>query len=390
LSSFKTANVRFGWILLVVAALGTVTLARGADVSMDDPLWWLTNQTPPHVVLDGPSGTVRGQVVARLVVEPAGHTRIVSVRLDDQPRSPAGEQVVVDTATVRDGQHRVEVVVHDTSRRQNLASATWTFVSDNTPQKLELSLDPSEGPQEGHTALLRLLTDEPVQNVQAALNGTAVRLQSDGSGGFWMLAGISPGATEENWTLRVAATDAVGNPATVERSWATRHTTFVEDDLALVPSAEELQAHLDEDRRLAEIYRRVTGTKLWDGAFKMPLQGDETTAFGTHRSYEFHPGVDFAATQGTPVSAPAAGVVVFVGDLPARGNVVILDHGVGVFTTYAHLQQWDVEVGADVKPGQAIGRVGTTGFSTGPHLHWELWVDGANVDPLDWTKRAYP
>jgi murein DD-endopeptidase MepM/ murein hydrolase activator NlpD len=81
---------------------------------------------------------------------------------------------------------------------------------------------------------------------------------------------------------------------------------------------------------------------------------------------------------------------VFVGSLPARGNVVILDHGAGVYTTYAHLQRADVDVGAEVKPGQPIGRVGTTGFSTGPHLHWELWVGGANVDPLDWTKRAYP
>jgi murein DD-endopeptidase MepM/ murein hydrolase activator NlpD len=82
--------------------------------------------------------------------------------------------------------------------------------------------------------------------------------------------------------------------------------------------------------------------------------------------------------------------VVFVGALPARGNVVILDHGAGVYTTYAHLLRWEVDVGAEVKPGQVIGRVGTTGFSTGPHLHWEMWVDNANVDPLDWTKRAYP
>jgi murein DD-endopeptidase MepM/ murein hydrolase activator NlpD len=115
-----------------------------------------------------------------------------------------------------------------------------------------------------------------------------------------------------------------------------------------------------------------------------------TTAFGTRRSYEHHPGTDLAAPLGSPVVAPAAGAVVFVGSLPARGNAVVLDHGAGVFTTYAHLQRAEVLVGDEVRGGEVIGRVGSTGFSTGPHLHWELWVDGANVDPLEWTRRTFP
>ena len=93
---------------------------------------------------------------------------------------------------------------------------------------------------------------------------------------------------------------------------------------------------------------------------------------------------------GTAVRAPATARVAFVGTVPARGNIVILDHGAGVYSTYAHLQQATVAVGDDVKAGQVIARVGTTGFSTGPHLHWEVWVNGANVDPLDWTHHSYP
>src|SRR6185436_14531542 len=113
-----------------------------------------------------------------------------------------------------------------------------------------------------------------------------------------------------------------------------------------------------------------SGPRLWDGAFRMPVTGEVSTAFGTHRSYEYHPGMDFAAPQGAPVAAPAAGIVAYVGNVPARGNVVILDHGAGVYSTYAHLSKAEVEAGAQVKPGQVIARVGTTGFSTGPHLHW--------------------
>jgi murein DD-endopeptidase MepM/ murein hydrolase activator NlpD len=73
-----------------------------------------------------------------------------------------------------------------------------------------------------------------------------------------------------------------------------------------------------------------------------------------------------------------------------RGNVVILDHGLGVFTTYAHLSAVGVQVGQEIEAGQAFANVGTTGLSEGPHLHWELWVKGVNVDPVDWVKRSYP
>ena len=73
-----------------------------------------------------------------------------------------------------------------------------------------------------------------------------------------------------------------------------------------------------------------------------------------------------------------------------RGNVLILDHGGGVYTTYAHLSEWLVELGQEVEPGQPVARVGTTGLSTGPHLHWELWINGKSVDPVEWTQREVP
>jgi len=82
--------------------------------------------------------------------------------------------------------------------------------------------------------------------------------------------------------------------------------------------------------------------------------------------------------------------VVFTGELPARGNTVVLEHGAGVYSTYAHLQGFEVAVGDDVAPGQPFARVGTTGFSTGPHLHWEVWVGGADVNPFRALVRPGP
>ncbi len=73
-----------------------------------------------------------------------------------------------------------------------------------------------------------------------------------------------------------------------------------------------------------------------------------------------------------------------------RGNVAVIDHGWGVYTAYDHLSQIDVNVGDQVKPGQLIGLGRATGRTTGPRLHWEVWVGGVQVDPTDWLKTAYP
>jgi murein DD-endopeptidase MepM/ murein hydrolase activator NlpD len=82
--------------------------------------------------------------------------------------------------------------------------------------------------------------------------------------------------------------------------------------------------------------------------------------------------------------------VVLASTLEVRGNTLVLDHGAGVFSTYAHLDELRVREGDQVKQGDTIAIVGSTGFSTGPHLHWELWVAGANVDPEEWAEREIP
>jgi murein DD-endopeptidase MepM/ murein hydrolase activator NlpD len=381
--------VRSGLVSLAVIVLGMAGLVIVYDVPLNDPVWWLSNETPPRVVMDGPVGVQRGPLEARIGLEPAGRTRIVSIRIDDQAQAQPAGSLTIDTAALKDGPHRLDVVAHDTSRRQNLTTATWSFVSDNTPPKLEATLDPTEGPQEGHTFVLRVRGDEPLSDVRGTIDARALRLQSD-AGGLWALVGTPPDSPKSTFSLTLAASDGVGNPAELRQEWPVRHTTFPEDDLEIEPTLAELDAHAAEDRQLDQIYRRPNGPKRWEGLFRAPVNGQVTTAFGTHRSYEYHPGMDFAAPMGASVVAPATATVAYVGNVPARGNIVILDHGAGVYSTYAHLQTADVEAGTSVKPGQTIARVGSTGFSTGPHLHWEVWVDGANVDPLEWTRRAFP
>jgi murein DD-endopeptidase MepM/ murein hydrolase activator NlpD len=112
-----------------------------------------------------------------------------------------------------------------------------------------------------------------------------------------------------------------------------------------------------------------------------PLVGPVGDIFGP-RGNRFHEGVDFPAPTGTPVGAARGGTVVFAGSSTGWGNMVELDHGLGVHTRYAHLSRIDVRLGAHVAGGSTIGLVGATGEATGPHLHFEVLVRGANIDPL--------
>lgn len=106
----------------------------------------------------------------------------------------------------------------------------------------------------------------------------------------------------------------------------------------------------------------------------------------------FHPGVDIAAPLGTPIHAVREGRVVFAGAHGGYGNFIVVDHGDGVLTRYAHCQRIDVEVGQEIQANDIIGAVGTTGHSTGPHLHFEVYQDGEAVDPLqvEWLKNRGP
>jgi murein DD-endopeptidase MepM/ murein hydrolase activator NlpD len=121
-----------------------------------------------------------------------------------------------------------------------------------------------------------------------------------------------------------------------------------------------------------------------------------TAGFGQRRSYaggpvsSYHSGQDLGANSGAPVYAPAAGTVALAEALQVRGNAIIVDHGLGVLTGYWHLSEIDVVPGQSVARGEVIGRVGNTGLSTGPHLHWEIQVHGVPVDPLQWTRQAFP
>jgi len=147
-----------------------------------------------------------------------------------------------------------------------------------------------------------------------------------------------------------------------------------------------------------QVVAPVTPEKYWQGAFKSPSPTPDciSSTFGRLRSYNgsdfiyFHSGTDFCGGEQTRIFAAADGVVVFTGALTVRGNATIIDHGRGVYTGYWHQSKILVNVGDHVTAGQTIGMVGATGRVTGPHLHFEVFAGGVQVDPAEWLAGKYP
>jgi murein DD-endopeptidase MepM/ murein hydrolase activator NlpD len=215
------------------------------------------------------------------------------------------------------------------------------------------------------------------------------------------LLGIHALADPVVYPLALLATDSAGNEVYVTRAIEVLDGGYDYEEIVLSPDRDALLdpvAVAAENARLAEIEVIFTPERHWDGLFLRPIETELTSLFGTRRlykspsyeSYGYHAGNDFDGDIGSPVYAPAPGVVVLAEPLFVRGNALIIDHGWGVFTGYWHLSQIDVQVGQQIEPGDQIALVGDTGLSTGPHLHWDFWVNGTNVDALQWTEQVFP
>lgn len=369
--------------------------AAWASGALEHGLWWLTNTSPPTIVSAGAGDVVRGQALIDVRVQPSGRASVVEAQVDGRSLTVA-DPPTLDTTALQDGEHQVMVTVQDSSWRRNRAATSFSVRSDNTPPRLAVGPVPDRVTQ-GSTWLLRVRANEPTE-VEASLGGKTLDLQS-GDGFGWAVVGFPPDAQPAAVPLVVAGTDRAGNRADWQGTLQVVLGEFPRAELDV--SAELLpllgpDVRAEEDARLAATYAKVTQPRLWEGPFAMPVQGPIVTEFGEVRSYNggpyggHHGGVDFAAPPDRPVLAPNRGRVALVDEARLRGKLVILDHGLGVFTTYAHLSTIDVQVGQVVERSQPFAMEGSTGLSTGPHLHWEMWVGGANVDPIEWTERTVP
>lgn len=269
-----------------------------------------------------------------------------------------------------------------------------------------LSLDVSPLPAEqGRTLRLaaRLATGEPEgwagageARLTAALDDRPLRFTPEGET-WYALQGIAAEAEPGMHTLVVTVTLAPGRAYAFEQPLPVRRVDYGSQILPPVdPVTLDTPVTEAEWAYLKSLTTRFSPTRYWQGAFALPFGGPMTSPFGVVRTYNggqlvsSDTGTDFAGPPGSPIYAAVPGVVVMAEPLVVRGNATLIEHGWGVYTGYWHQSQLDVKVSDVVQAGQAIGKLGSTGRVTSPNLHWELWVGGVPVDPMEWTQTAYP
>jgi murein DD-endopeptidase MepM/ murein hydrolase activator NlpD len=253
-------------------------------------------------------------------------------------------------------------------KRAHPGDVAWVHVR-GVPDSV--SLEGSLGP--------RSLVFFPYAGGQAAVVG--VDLETKPGPQPWKVAVLAPGQPPQ----------ALGGRITIHRrDFQVQHLTLPATMVDLDPETE--RRAVSESERLGTLYRTITPERLWRGPFVRPVAGNEApTGFGARRVINgkprsAHSGTDYAAPKGTPVVAANTGRVALVGDFFFPGRLVVLDHGLGVYTLYFHLDTVTVADGDAVDRGQIVGTVGATGRATGPHLHFGALVGGARVDPVTLMK----
>jgi hypothetical protein len=220
----------------------------------------------------------------------------------------------------------------------------------------------------------RPLTFFPYAGGHAALFG--VDLETKPGPHVWRVGVVEAGREPRS---------AQGHVKIVRRDFHVERLTLPRTMVDLDPETE--RRAVAEGKQLATLYRTITPERLWRGKFTAPVGTTGTgTGFGARRIINGQPrsphsGSDYAAPKGTPVVAVNAGKVALVGEFFFPGRLVVVNHGLGLYTAYFHLDTIEVAEGERVERGQTLGTVGATGRATGPHLHFGAQVAGARVDP---------
>lgn len=257
---------------------------------------------------------------------------------------------------------------------------------------------------QGHTNVLYIYASAPV-NLQGSFGEEQLIFFYDDAGGFYYaIHGVHALEQPGLVPLTVSGNFEDGNQFTAEQMVLLTAGGYRQEEITVEQTTIEQEIVQNENAQVQQIVKPITPEKYWQGPFRFPVDGslsDETigftSVFGSRRSYNngqfqgFHGGLDFEVRlMSLNIYAPAPGVVVYTGPMNIRGNTIFIDHGRGVYSGYAHLNQFFVNVGDVVQTGQIIGEIGKTGRVTGPHLHWDIWINGNQVDPLDWVNNQYP
>jgi murein DD-endopeptidase MepM/ murein hydrolase activator NlpD len=405
-------------IVVPISYLGWRQTVPGVRASMTVPRF-IGHTSAFTVTLQAARGSV-----ARADVRVVQGTRAVTVGRTEAPLGPRGElPVKFDAAPLglREGPATIEVWARDDFwrplRGAERAIASTPVTVDLTPPKVDV-LSATRYVSPGGVQLVAFrVTDAERTDVTVGTRTFPSFAYGPADKGARVALVALPYDYAAGTPIAVSARDEAGNVATRAVPSELKPRGFPRDTIKiseaflqakvpeLLPQRTPSQSLLDaflvinrEQRKQAETIKHEIGAKtadtpLWEGAFLQPRNTKVFSNFAETRTYVYdgrdidtqvHYGYDLASTKHSPVPAANAGVVAFAGPLTIYGNAVIIDHGLGLQTLYAHLSSIDAKVGDKVTRGQELGRTGATGLAVGDHLHFEVLVAGVSVTPLEW------
>jgi len=247
--------------------------------------------------------------------------------------------------------------------------------------------------KQGEVCLIKVSGPDSLKAIDGEFRGERFPLALGEQNGIYEgLIGIDMSTPPATYEVKVTARDGDGQVYSGHLSLKVEKVDFGTEELSL-PShlvdldEKTLERVRKEAKQLQTLFQGFREERLWRGAFIRPVEGELSDTFGLSRIINGkqsspHTGVDLKGEEGTPVLASNSGMVVLVDELFFTGKSVILDHGWGLYSMYFHLSEALVKKGERVDTGTTLGRVGSTGRSTGPHLHWGVKLNGARVDPL--------
>ena len=262
--------------------------------------------------------------------------------------------------------------------------------SSGAAEKPSISWHPSK-PRLGDVAWLHVQNVAEIATVEGSVDGRPLTFFPY-AGGHAALLGIDLEMKPGTHAWRVGVVEQGREPRSAQGKLVVARRAFSLERLTLPQTMVDLDPEMErravaESKLLAILYRTITPERLWRGKFTKPVGTPAPgTGFGARRiingqARSPHGGIDYSAPRGTPVVAANAGRVALVAEFFFPGRLVVLDHGLGLYTLYFHLDTTSVAEGERVERGQTLGSVGATGRATGPHLHFGAQVGTARVDP---------
>ncbi len=254
--------------------------------------------------------------------------------------------------------------------------------------------------QPGETLRIEVDGQLPAARLKVLFDGKAYPLFAIGPNASRALIGIKLDAKPATYGLTFKAIPYTNLPAdalpsepfmieVTTKIFITENVNFAPEKTALMKSEHKESAIIHQ----ANLY--LSRDQQWEGLFRYPVDGPVIGEFGLKRLRNgtidagFHKGIDLKADKGTPVLATNSGTVVLASNFKAHGKTVMINHGQGVMTIYLHMQSISVKVKQKVHQGQEIGKVGSTGLATAPHVHYQVFVHGVPVDPKQWVETEF-